>query len=78
MRTLLRLPRNAEGHLCVERYLHDRRPHPPSYVSWIDIRDDHPVHGRYLISGENTETVVLPASSDVIAGELDRRADLGE
>ncbi|MCC3333401.1 ESX secretion-associated protein EspG [Nocardia abscessus] len=78
IRTLLRLPRTAEGHLRVERYLHDRRPHPPSYVSWIDIRDDHPAHGRYLISVENTETVVLPASSDVIAGELDRRADLGE
>ncbi|WP_174185585.1 ESX secretion-associated protein EspG [Nocardia barduliensis] len=78
IRALLRLPRTAEGHLRVERYLRDRRPHPPSYVSWIDIRDDQPAHGRYLISVENTETVVLPASSDVIADELHRRADPGE
>ncbi|MGQ4600537.1 ESX secretion-associated protein EspG [Nocardia sp. R6R-6] len=78
IRALLRLPRTAEGHLRVERYLHDLRPHPPCYVSWLDIRDDQSAHGRYLISVENTETVVLPASSDVIASELHRRADLGK
>ncbi|WP_225730481.1 MULTISPECIES: ESX secretion-associated protein EspG [unclassified Nocardia] len=76
IRRLLRAPRTAEGHLCIERYLHDRNPHPATYLNWIDIRPDHPAGGRYLISVDDNDTVVTPATEDVIATELRHRAEL--
>lgn len=76
IRGLLRLPRTAEGHLRIERNLHAQRPHPPAYLSWIDIRPNHPASGRYLITVDNNDTYVLPASVDVIANELHHRAGL--
>lgn len=76
IRTLLRAPRNAEGNLRIDRYLHDRRPHPAVYVSWIDVRDDHPAAGRYLFDVDDNDTTVTPASADTIANELHRRAEL--
>ncbi|MGW4769893.1 ESX secretion-associated protein EspG [Nocardia sp. NPDC004278] len=76
IRTLLRLPRNAEGHLRIERFLHEPRPHPPEYLSWIDIRQDHPAAGRYLITVDDNDTLVIPASAEVIANELQNRAAL--
>lgn len=65
------------GHLRIERFLHEPRPHPPSYLSWIDIRSEHPAAGRYLITVDDNDTFVVPASAAVIADELYRRAELG-
>ncbi|WP_225731672.1 MULTISPECIES: ESX secretion-associated protein EspG [unclassified Nocardia] len=76
IRALLRLPRNAEGHLRIERSLHARHHYPPTYSSWIDIRDGLPAAGRYLITVDNNECVVIPASAATIAHELTRRAQL--
>ncbi|MET7771428.1 ESX secretion-associated protein EspG [Nocardia sp. NPDC005366] len=78
IRSLIRLPRSAEGHLRVERHLHQPRPYPPTYLSWIDIRDDQPAHGRYLITVDNNDTTVTPASPETIAQQLHHRADLGQ
>ncbi|WP_084510614.1 ESX secretion-associated protein EspG [Nocardia lijiangensis] len=76
IRTLLHLPRTAEGYLRIERYLHDRRPHPPAHVSWIDVSDSIPAAaGRYLIDVTHHDTTVTPASAEVIARELRNRAD---
>ncbi|CAM4377085.1 ESX secretion-associated protein EspG [Nocardia ninae] len=78
IRTLLRAPRTAEGHLKIERYLHDRRHHhPAAYLSWIDIRNGHPAAGRYLIDVNANDTTVTPASADTIANELHHRAEVG-
>ncbi|MBF6332343.1 ESX secretion-associated protein EspG [Nocardia transvalensis] len=76
IRLLLRAPRVAEGHLCIERYLHSRNPSPPVYLNWIDIRDNHSAGGRYLIAVDDNDTVVTPATEEVIARELHRRAAL--
>ncbi|MCP2290831.1 ESX secretion-associated protein EspG [Nocardia amikacinitolerans] len=78
IRSLLRLPRTAEGHLRIERHLHQRRPQPPTYASWIDIRNDQAAHGRYLITVDNNETTVTPASPETIAKKLHHWADLGQ
>ncbi|WP_157107952.1 ESX secretion-associated protein EspG [Nocardia amikacinitolerans] len=77
IRTLLRLPRTAEGYFRIEQYLHDRRPYPPAHVSWIDVSDANPAAaGRYLIDVTHHDTTVTPASAEVIARELERRAEL--
>ncbi|KZM74959.1 ESX secretion-associated protein EspG [Nocardia terpenica] len=76
IRTLLRAPRTAEGHLCIERHLHSRNPSPPVYLNWIDIRDDHPAAGRYLIAVDDNDTIVTPAPEDTIARELHHRGEL--
>ncbi|MBF6548501.1 ESX secretion-associated protein EspG [Nocardia brasiliensis] len=75
IRALLRAPRTAEGHVCIEQRRHSRNPYPPVYLNWIDITDNHPAAGRYLID-VGTDTTVIPASRDVIATELHRRAGL--
>ena len=77
IRGLLRLPRTAEGHLRIERRLHGPRPHPPTYLSWIDIRDDQAAHGRYLITVDNNDTTVTPASPQTIAHALHHGPELG-
>ncbi|AFU06236.1 hypothetical protein AW168_19845 [Nocardia brasiliensis] len=76
IRALLRAPRTAEGHLCIEQRRHSRRPHPPVYLNWIDIADNHPAAGRYLID-VGSDTTVIPASAEVVASELYSRAGLG-
>ncbi|MGV9611359.1 ESX secretion-associated protein EspG [Nocardia xishanensis] len=76
IRSLLRLPRNAEGHLLIQHHPQRGRPHPPTYRSWIDIHDRHPAAGRYLIAVDDNETVVTPASADVVARELHRHTTL--
>lgn len=76
IRSLLRLRRNAEGHFRIERNDHGTRPHPPSYLSWIDIHPDLPAAGRYIIDVNDNDTLVAPASPEVIARELSRRAAL--
>jgi hypothetical protein len=76
IRLLLRLPRTAQGYLRIDRYLNERRPHPPAYVSWIDVRTDSRAGGRYLIDVDDSDTIVTPASADVIARELNQRAEL--
>lgn len=78
IRILLRAPRTAEGHLCIERYLHDPNPAPPVYLNWIDIRQDHPAAGRYLIAVDDNDTVVTPATEDTIPRGLRRRAELDQ
>ncbi|MEV5652432.1 ESX secretion-associated protein EspG [Nocardia sp. NPDC052254] len=78
IRILLRLERSAQGYLRIDRYLHDRRPFPPDFVSWLDIGDASNAQGRYLIDVDDNDTVVTPASADVIAQELYRRAELGQ
>jgi len=45
-------------------------------VSWIDIDNEHPVAGRYLIEVNDNDTTITPASPTVIARELHRRAAL--
>ncbi|MFI9511246.1 ESX secretion-associated protein EspG [Nocardia sp. NPDC052566] len=76
IRLLLRAPRTREGHLRIERHLRAERPHPPIYLSWIDIHTDRPAAGRYLIEVNDNDTTVTPASSELIARELRRRAAL--
>ncbi|ATL66784.1 ESX secretion-associated protein EspG [Nocardia terpenica] len=78
IRLLLRAPRAAEGHLCIERYLHARNASPPVYLNWVDIRDDHRAGGRYLIAVDDNDTIVTPATEDVIARELHRCAHLDQ
>ncbi|MBY8858553.1 ESX secretion-associated protein EspG [Nocardia sp. CA2R105] len=70
IRLLLRTPRTAEGYLRVESDLHQ----PPQYISWLDIAPDHRAAGRYLITVGDDDTIVTPASAQVIAREVDRRA----
>lgn len=74
----LRLERSAQGYLRIDRYLHDRRPFSPAFVSWLDIDERNRAAGRYLIDVDDNDTVVTPASADVIAYELRRRAELDE
>ncbi|QIS18904.1 hypothetical protein F6W96_11970 [Nocardia terpenica] len=78
IRLLLRAPRAAEGHLCIERFLHAHNPPLPVYLNWIDVRDGHRAAGRYLIAVDDNDTVVTPATEDTIAHELHRRADLDQ
>ncbi|MFE9785821.1 ESX secretion-associated protein EspG [Nocardia salmonicida] len=75
IRALLRAPRSAEGHLCIERGLRDDQRYPPHYMNWLDIREGHRAAGRYLIDVGN-DTVVDPASDAHIADQLIRRAQL--
>ncbi|KZM68163.1 ESX secretion-associated protein EspG [Nocardia terpenica] len=76
IRLLLRAPRTAEGHLCIERYLHDRNPAPQVYLNWIDIRQGHSAAGRYLIAVDDNDTFVTPASEETIASGLHQQAKL--
>ncbi|MEV4237998.1 ESX secretion-associated protein EspG [Nocardia sp. NPDC049737] len=76
IRGLLQLPRNAEGHFRIQRHAQNQRPHPPVYLSWIDIHNDHPVAGRYLIDVNDNDTTITPASPATVARELHRRAAL--
>ncbi|WP_225728622.1 MULTISPECIES: ESX secretion-associated protein EspG [unclassified Nocardia] len=76
IRLLLRAPRTAEGHLRIERHLRNTRPHPPSYLSWIDIHNNHPAAGRYVIEVDENDTVVTPSSNETIAQKLHRSAEL--
>lgn len=72
IRALLQAPRNAEGYLRIDR-IPDDRPQPPTYLPWIDIRDEHPAAGRYLFDVDADDTRVLPADPETIARELNQR-----
>lgn len=74
IRQLQQAPRTAEGHLRIERCLHDERPNPPEFLSWIDVSVEHPAAGRYLIEVDNNNSVVMPAAAETIALELNRRS----
>lgn len=50
IRALPRAPRRAEGKSGIERFLRSDRPHPPTFLYWIDSADKHPAAGRYLIT----------------------------
>ncbi|MGO4615644.1 ESX secretion-associated protein EspG [Nocardia sp. 2YAB30] len=76
IRALLRLPRTTEGHFRIQRHTHGQRPQPPEYLSWIDIRNNHPAAGRYLIDVNDNDTTITPASPAVIVRELHRCAAL--
>lgn len=75
IRRFLRLPRAAEGHFRIDLNPRAERPHPPSYLYWVDIHDGSRAAGRYLIDVAY-DTTVTPASREVIAAELARRAEL--
>jgi hypothetical protein len=77
IRMLLRTPRSAEGYLRIERHLHNDRPYPPAYMSWFDVRTGVPAVGRYLVEVTHTDTLVTPASAEIMAAEIFHRADLG-
>ncbi|WP_028478675.1 ESX secretion-associated protein EspG [Nocardia sp. CNY236] len=77
IRTLLRAPRTAEGHLCIEQFLHDRRPPRPVYLNWITVDPAHHEGGRYLID-VSYDTTVTPATDDIIAAEITCRAELAD
>lgn len=76
IRTLLRLERTAQGYLRIDRHLHDRRPYPSAFVTWLDISDSTRAAGRYLIDVDDSDTIVTPAAAATIADELYRRAEL--
>ncbi|BCK53204.1 ESX secretion-associated protein EspG [Nocardia wallacei] len=78
IRMLLRLPRTTQGYLRIDRYLNHPRQYPSAYVSWIDISDKTRAGGRYLVDVTDNDTVITPASTEVIARELHQRADLGQ
>ncbi|MBF6325379.1 ESX secretion-associated protein EspG [Nocardia cyriacigeorgica] len=73
IRSLLRAPRAGEGYLCVEHHPTDPRRARTQYLNWIDIHERHRAAGRYVISVDANDTVVTPASSEVIGSELRRR-----
>ncbi|WP_063054748.1 ESX secretion-associated protein EspG [Nocardia salmonicida] len=75
IRSLLRAPRAAEGHICIELDVRRGQRYPPHFMNWLDIRVGHRAAGRYLIDVGN-DTVVDPASVTHIADELTRRAQL--
>ena len=76
IRILLRAQRTAQGYLRIDRYLHDRNPHPSAFISWIDVAESSRARGRYIIDVGDNDTIVVPASAEVVAGELHRRAEL--
>lgn len=78
IRALLRAPRNAEGYFKVSTHLHARRRQSPTYLSWIDVRDDHPAAGRYLIHVDHHDTKVKAATAESTAAALVRRAGLDQ
>ncbi|MBO0852165.1 MAG: ESX secretion-associated protein EspG [Nocardia sp.] len=77
IRTLLHLSRTAQGYLRIDRHLHDERPYPLLFVSWIDVESPR-AHGRYLVDADDNDTIITPASEQVIAQELHRRARLDQ
>ncbi|WP_280468474.1 ESX secretion-associated protein EspG [Nocardia cyriacigeorgica] len=76
IRALLRAPRSAEGYLKVMTHLQANRSQPPTYLSWIDIRSDHPAAGRYLVDVNHHDTKLKAATPDATAAALARRAGL--
>ncbi|WP_280458399.1 ESX secretion-associated protein EspG [Nocardia carnea] len=68
MRRLLRAPRAGSGHIEVRRGVRARRPFPPGYLSWFDVRDD----GRYVYRQEYRDFRIDPMSNTEIKGLLAR------
>ncbi|MEV6278580.1 ESX secretion-associated protein EspG [Nocardia sp. NPDC051832] len=71
IRALLRAPRSADGHLCIERHPHSERPYPREYLYWLDILPGTKAEGRYLIDVAH-HTTVTPASAQDVAHALTR------
>ena len=74
MRAFLRAPRAAEGHFTIET--HVVRRIPPEYLSWVDLREDRPAAGRYLVAVDENNTTIAPASKEVIERQLGNLARL--
>ncbi|MFI1459422.1 ESX secretion-associated protein EspG [Nocardia carnea] len=70
IRAFLRAPRAAEGHFTIAT--HVSRGAPPTYLSWVDIREDRPAAGRYLISVDENQTTVSPAAREDVQRHLSR------
>jgi hypothetical protein len=70
IRAFLRAPRAAEGHFTVTT--HVSHGAPPTYLSWVDIREDRPAAGRYLIAVDDNDTTVAPAAREDIERNLTR------
>lgn len=68
IRAFLRAPRAAEGHFTITA--HVLRSLSPMYLSWVDIREDRPAAGRYVIAVDDNETTVAPASRQDIERRL--------
>lgn len=68
IRAFLRAPRAAEG--CLKLEPHAGHRDTTTYLSWVDIRDDRPAAGRYLITVDPNETVVEPISREGIEHRL--------
>jgi hypothetical protein len=68
IRAFLRAPRAAEGHFTIAA--HASRGGPPAYLSWVDIREDRPAAGRYLIAVDDNDTTVAPASREDVERHL--------
>ncbi|WP_280435974.1 ESX secretion-associated protein EspG [Nocardia carnea] len=74
IRAFLRAPRAAEGHFTTAT--HVSRGGPPTYLSWVDIREDRPAAGRYLISVDENQTTVSPAAREDVQRHLAGRASV--
>lgn len=68
IRAFLRAPRAAEGHFAITTHVLPGMP--TTYLSWVDIREDRPAAGRYLINVDSTEAAVVPASRQDIERHL--------
>lgn len=64
IRAFLRAPRAAEGHFTIAT--HVSQGAPLAHLSWVDIREDRPAAGRYLIAVDDNDTTVTPASREDI------------
>lgn len=62
IRAFLRAPRTAEGHFTIANCV--PRGAQPTYLSWVDIREDRPAAGRYLITVDENQARVTSASSE--------------
>ncbi len=70
IRSLVRQLRTGEGQFVLHRGTNTDRPHPPRYSSWIDVVSRSTAHGRYLITVDDNETRVVPASGGGLARAL--------
>lgn len=72
IRAFLRAPRAAEGHFTIAT--HVSRGGPSAHLSWVDIREDRPAAGRYLIAVAGNDSTVTPASREDIERNLSQLA----
>ncbi|RDI64354.1 ESX secretion-associated protein EspG [Nocardia pseudobrasiliensis] len=70
MRRLLKSPRAAVGHLEVQQAVNTTRPHPPQYLSWIDLEND----GRYLYFQQHNDLHIEPCSTERLLHRITQMA----